>query len=102
MRKVLCVCVMVMSMLAVAPMSFSSTDSTGKGSVAAEMQTAVNINRASVDELQRIPEVGKTTAERIVAYREEQGPFKDPQDLVKIKGIGSKKFEKMKAYVVVE
>ena len=90
---------MVMSMFVAIPQGYASAV---KGVDAVAIQAAVNINVATVEELQKIPEVGKTTAERIVAYRSEQGPFNAPEDLVKVKGIGSKKFEKMKDYVVVK
>jgi len=59
----------------------------GKGS-------GVNINTATAAELTALPGVGKVTAERIVADREEQGPFKTCQELTRVKGIGPKTLEK--------
>ncbi len=59
----------------------------------------VNINTATVDELTALPNVGPKTAEAIVAYRAEHGPFAKPEDLMGVKGIGEKTFEKMKPYV---
>ncbi len=55
---------------------------------------AVNINSASVKELQKVDGIGAKTAAKIVAYREEHGAFKDVDELLKIKGIGKKKLEK--------
>lgn len=55
----------------------------------------VNINQADVEELTKIPGVGKATAQRIVDYRRANGPFTALEDLLKIKGIGQAKFEKM-------
>ena len=45
--------------------------------------------------------IGKAMAGRIVAFRDEHGPFKRVEDLMKIKGIGEKSFEKIRPYVKV-
>jgi len=55
---------------------------------------AVNINSASVKELQKVDGIGAKTAAKIVAYRDEHGAFKYVDELLKIKGIGKKKLEK--------
>ncbi len=62
----------------------------------------ININTASQDELQTLPFIGPKIAERIVEYREKQGPFKSIDDLLKIKGIGQKKLEKIRPLVTTE
>jgi competence protein ComEA len=61
----------------------------------------VNINTASVKELTQIPGIGKVTANLIIAYREKHGPFKQIEDIQKIKGIGSKKFAKIKDLITL-
>lgn len=48
----------------------------------------VNVNRASAEELERLPGVGPVLAERIVAYRRLAGPFRAPEDLLPVPGIG--------------
>ena len=58
----------------------------------------VDVNKASVTELQYLPGVGKVTAEAIVQGR----PYKTAEDLRHVKGIGEKTFEKMKSRVKVE
>lgn len=58
----------------------------------------INVNTASVTELQYLPDVGPAIAEAIVKGR----PYATPADLKKVKGIGDKTFEKMKARVKVE
>lgn len=58
----------------------------------------VNINTASVEQLQNIPEVGPVIAKDIVAGR----PYTTAEDLKRVRGIGDKTFEKMKARVTVE
>lgn len=62
----------------------------------------VNINTADAALLQTIPGVGPTIASRIIAYREENGPFERVDDLTKVAGIGPATLEKIKPYVTVE
>ena len=61
----------------------------------------VNINRASVTELDALPGVGQSTAQAIVDYRSANGPFGSPEDLLNVKGIGPAKFEAMRNLVGV-
>lgn len=61
----------------------------------------VNINTASGTVLETLPGVGEKTAEKIIERRK-QSPFRRPEDIMDVKGIGEKKFEKMKPYVVVK
>lgn len=61
----------------------------------------VNINRASVSELDALPGVGPSTAQAIVDYRTTNGPFGSPEDLLNVKGIGPAKFEAMRKLVGV-
>ena len=61
----------------------------------------IDINRASAEQLTVIPGIGKVMAERIVQFREQHGPFKRVEDLLKIKGIGEKSFQKILPYVKV-
>jgi len=56
---------------------------------------AVNINTASASELQKVHGIGEKTAELIVAYRNDHGPFKSVDDLEHVKGIGKKPLEKI-------
>jgi len=59
----------------------------------------VNLNTASREALDELPGVGPATAERIVTYREERGPFLRPEDLMNVQGIGEGKFEKLRPLV---
>ena len=61
----------------------------------------VNVNRAGLEELKSLPGVGDKTAQAIIDYRTANGPFRDVKDLMKVKGIGPKKLEKMAPLVEV-
>lgn len=56
----------------------------------------VNINRANIKELETLPGVGPSTAEAIIQFREENGPFKTIEDLMLVPGIKEGRFERMK------
>lgn len=56
----------------------------------------ISINAASAEQLSELPGIGPSTAERIVAYRQENGYFQTVEDLMQVKGIGQAKFDKLK------
>ncbi len=62
----------------------------------------ININKASVDELEQLKFIGPAFAERIVQYRAEHGPFERAEDIMKVKGIGQKALEANKDLMTVE
>lgn len=66
------------------------------GSKTAASLLKVNLNTATAQELERLDGVGPALAARIVAYRQQQ-PFQQPEDLLKVKGIGPKKLQKIRA-----
>lgn len=53
----------------------------------------ININTASADELQNLPGIGPSRAAEIIAYRETIGPFRIPEDITKVPGIGESTME---------
>ncbi len=71
------------------------------GTCCAIAMEKVNINTASVEQLMTLDRVGASYAERIVAYRETNGPFDKPEDIMKVKGIGKKTWEANKDRIVV-
>jgi len=63
---------------------------------AAETPAKININTATVDELAQLKRVGPAYAARIVEYREQNGPFEKAEDIMKVRGIGSRTWEENK------
>jgi comEA protein len=61
----------------------------------------LNLNSASLSQLQLLPGIGPKMAQRIVDYRKAQGSFSSPEQVMDVKGIGPKKFEKLKAFLKV-
>lgn len=61
----------------------------------------VNINRASKQELTKVPGIGDVTADKIIRYREENGNFASIEDIKKVSGIKDKLFSKIRDYITV-
>jgi competence protein ComEA len=63
--------------------------------------SAVDVNRATAAELLAVPGIGKSLAQRIVDFREKNGPFGKVDDLLKVQGVGEKSLERIRPYVTV-
>jgi len=72
---------------------------TGRASGKMAPGEKINLNTAGVDELERLPGIGPSRAQAIVDYRSQNGPFKSPEDVMKVKGIKSGEFSKLKDYI---
>lgn len=73
----------------------------GDGSAQEPGTGLVNLNTADVGELDELPGVGEATARAIVEDREANGPFSTPEDLMRVSGIGEKKFARLEGMVCV-
>ena len=62
---------------------------------------ALNLNTATAAQLEALPGIGKSTADRIIEYRTKSGGFKKVEDLMNVRGIGEKSFLKLKPLVTV-
>ena len=67
----------------------------------AAMGAPVNLNTASVAQLESLPGIGLKTAERIVEYRQKNGGFKKVEEVMNIRGVGEKGFLKLKPLLTV-
>jgi competence protein ComEA len=97
MRKTLPMLIAVLLITSITGAAFAA-DSTP----AAAPSGVVNINTADVAQLSMLPRVGEKAAQRIVDYRTAHGPFQKATDLMQVKGFGSKSFERLSAYIVLE
>lgn len=61
----------------------------------------VNVNTATAEQFESLPGIGPSMAQRIVSYREKNGPFKKLEDLMNVQGIGEKSFLKLRPYLSV-
>ena len=65
-------------------------------------QLQININTASVEELEKLPGVGKAISERIVAHRQQYGRFRRAEHLMMVRGMSDKKFRQLRNLITVE
>lgn len=63
---------------------------------------SVDINTANYEEIQTLPGIGPILAKRIIEYRENYGSFLELGDLIKVKGIGRKKLERIKEFIIIK
>jgi competence protein ComEA len=89
-RLVFLTALMVMGIILITPLA-----------IAGQIQK-VNINSATKEQLMTLSGVGEKVATGIIAYREKIEPFKKPEDIMKVKGIGIKTFEKNKDRITVK
>ncbi len=65
-------------------------------------EKSININKASLADLTKLPGIGEKTAQRIIDYRNTVKKFKTLNELINVKGIGDSKFEKIKKYIFID
>ena len=84
-----------------ASMMVTQTESTADPTVVPVEDKRVNLNTATLEELDALPGVGPSTAKNIIAYREAHGGFAAPEEIMNVKRIGEKTFDKLKAHITV-
>jgi len=104
MRRILFAIVILM-LIGVAQPSVASPQAAKAGAGASKAKAAasnpVNLNSASVAQLETLPGIGASTAQRILEYRQKNGSFKKIEELMNVKGIGEKSFLKLKPLITV-
>ncbi len=63
---------------------------------------SININIASADELEKLPGIGRKTADTIIDFRNENGPFRRVEHLMLIRGISEERFVELRPYIRAE
>lgn len=71
-----------------------------KGKTKMQVSGVLNLNTATSSQLDQLPGVGEKAAKKIIEYRQKT-PFNRPEEIVKVKGFGKKKFEKLKPHLTV-
>lgn len=79
----------------------AADDAESSADTAENSGDTININTAPKETLVLLDGIGDKMAQRIITYRTEHGPFETIQDIMKVNGIGDKKFEKIKSRITV-
>jgi competence protein ComEA len=85
----------------VVPQKQAAAGSAGSAAASSPQNNKININTANGAELEKLPRIGPALSQRIIEYRDKNGPFKDIKDIKKVSGIGDKMFENMKDKITV-
>ena len=86
---------------AAAPLKVTPDAKSSAGKTTKAIPKDVNINTADKEMLTQLPGIGPVVAEAILAYRKDNGNFKNIDELTKVKGIGEKKLAKIKPFLQV-
>ncbi len=79
----------------------SGKSASGRAVKKAALTGKINLNTATVQDLTRLPRIGEKVAQRIVEYRQKHGGFKKTEELMNVKGIGEKTFDKMREHLSI-
>jgi competence protein ComEA len=104
MRRLTLIVLLVMGLASVASAQTADAPKTQKAKTTKTvvgLVAPVNLNTATAAQLDALPGVGASTAQRIVEYRQKNGPFKKIEELMNVKGIGEKSFLKLKPLITV-
>ena len=74
-------------------------DGVGNSSAAEDPRAGININTATAEELEALPGIGEVIAARIIAYREQNGPFRSVEDLIHVQGISDQTIDEFRDLV---
>ena len=100
MRIILAAAFALSAVLISSPVFAAAPQSTQSAAATAPQKPAINLNTATLDQLETLPGIGRKTAERILEHRTKIGSFKRIEELMNVKGIGEKSFLKLKPLIV--
>ncbi len=95
MKRTLAILAMVFLVLGVHPLAAA------KAKASSSTNLVVNINTASVTQLVKLPGIGPKKAQRIVETRRKLGGFRRLEDIMKVKGIGEKTFQRIRKFITL-
>lgn len=101
-EKRICITALIFFMILSVPSALFATQSVTETKTQDKNTPAlININTADISALCGLPGIGPKIAERIIKFRSENGPFKTTRDIRKVKGIGSKKYTRLKKLIII-
>lgn len=85
------------------PQAMTAAQANDQQSASVQSSTSqININTASAKELETLPGIGKSLAERIIEHREKYGPFRRAEHLIIVRGISDRRFRALRAMITVD
>ena len=93
--------IVICSFLLCAVPAMAQSKSSPRAAAKPASTAVVNLNTASVADLEGLPGIGAKTAARILEYRQKNGPFKKIEELMNVRGVGEKNFLKLKPQITV-
>ncbi len=84
-----------------APKSTTTSDNAAATNTNSSVSTKININTASLEDLDKLPGVGPATAQKIIDYRNQNGPFPNIEAIDNVSGIGPSKYSQMKDLITI-
>jgi competence protein ComEA len=82
--------------------TISQPQASGTGDTVLGDSVKINLNTATLEQLDSLPGIGPVTAKKIIDYRDRHGPFRQIDELKQIDGMGSKKFDRIKDSLCVD
>lgn len=96
--KVVCILALCIGMVLSSVSIMAQKSASAPASASTEK---INLNSATVEQLQSLPGIGPATAKNIVEHRTKAGKFNRIEEIIKVKGIGEKKFQRIKDRLTV-
>ncbi len=101
MRKILACVLAICGTFLISPPALTASTQSAPAEAQAVSKASINLNLATLEQLETLPGIGPKVAERIIEHRTKNGAFKRIEELMNVKGIGEKSFLKLKPLIIV-